>query len=446
MRKYKNKSKVAHFKATNTPKIVKFEAAPLSAEFTEDNGVVYTSGLILVEGEHTDSKQRKHVFSADRVQRIVDNTNKLLQQGARLPLLTDHQKTQDTTIGDVEGLIEARVITAEDIKDSRYSHLVGRFGAFVNNVAIKARKAVEQYKDKLISTVSPGIDIVSDTIREVSCTSTPAIVGLRLFKSYDNEATFALSFDELEQNDGMIDQIKTQYDTLTEQLWVILTSVLTADDDDIQQSGQDQSQLLENALDDFENRLLDVLGVQEDDEEDSNETTPQTTQQEDQQAQQVGSQMPRTISQRMGTKPPANYNTPDYSDAPQIVAAFTLADMEKLSEYGIGSNIFNAAKKVATAAGSQVGNIKRKGLLTAAAEGAGSTSGAIKGGFAGAKKIAQASGKGRLRSNLSGAAGAVRQGLSTTGGKIAAAGVGTAAVGATALGVNKLRKPRKPKF
>jgi hypothetical protein len=226
MPKYKRKNTIANFRHNSTPKIVHFESAPLSAEFTESDGAIYTSGLVLVEGEHIDSKQRKHVFSADRVKKIVNNTNQLLQRGARLPLLTDHQKTQDTTIGDVEGTIEARVITDEDIKDPCYKHLVGKFGAFANQVAIKASKAINQYKDRLLSTVSPGIDIISDTIREISCTSTPAIVGLRLFKSYDGEAAFALSFEELEQGDGMVDQIKTQYDNLSDQLWVVLTSIL----------------------------------------------------------------------------------------------------------------------------------------------------------------------------------------------------------------------------
>jgi hypothetical protein len=423
------KFKLAKFKTDTTSKIVHFETAPLSAEFTEANGAIYTSGLVLVEGAHTDSKQRPHVFSAERVKRIVENTNKLLQQGARLPLLTDHQKTQDTTIGDVEGLLEARVITADDIKDPKYTNLIGKFGAFANQIAIKASKAVNQYKDRLLSTVSPGIDIVSDSIREISCTSTPAIVGLSLFKGYDNEATFALTFDDLEQQGDQIDQIKVQYDSETEKLWVVLTSILTADEEAL--GDQDQSELIEKALDDFENRVLEVLGVTPDEQEPEE---PETPEQEDVQAQQAGSKMPRTLSQRTGT---TNYSD---SDLPEIVAAFTLDDMEKLAQFGLGSTALGIAKK----AGRAVGNIKRQGILNTVAKEAGGTVGAVKGGFKGAVTAAKNSGKGRLRSNLSGVKGAVRQGLSTTGGKVAAGGLGATAVG-TGLALRP-RKPKKPKF
>lgn len=431
MRKRKLQQRLANFKATPTPQIVKFEAAPLSADFREADGLVQTSGLILVEGEHVDSKQRKHIFSADRVRKIVENTNKLLQQGARVPLLTDHQKTQDTTIGDVEGAIEARVITENDISDDRYKHLVGRFGAFATGISIKARKAIEQYKDRLISTISPGIDIVSDVIREVSCTSTPAIVGLRLFKSYDGEATFALSFEELEQDSGMIDQIKSKYDTLTEQLWVVLTSVLTADDEVLGE--QNQSELLEKALDDFENRVLEALGVTPDEEDSEEAAEPQTYAEEDTAAQKQAG-MPRTLSQRT---PTAKYNS-----SPEVVAAFTLDEMEKLAQFGLRSSIFQGAKKVVTRLGKEKASIKHQGGLgKAVAGGLGRTKFATQSGFNTAKASAQAAGKGRLRSNLSGIKGATKGALSTRGGKIAAGAVGTTA----AVGTGMALRPRKPK-
>jgi hypothetical protein len=200
----------------------------------------------------------------------------------------------------------------------------------------------------------------------------------------------------------------------------------TVDDESI-----NQQELFEKALDDFENRVLQVLGVEEDGDEESQE--PTTPEQEDVAAQKASTQMPRTLSQRIGAAP-ANY------ELPQVVAAFTLDDMEKLANFGIGSSIFKTAKRAVSSVGKQVGNVKRDGLLKTVATGAGNTSGAIKGGFAGAKTAAKAKGKGRLRSNLSGVGGAVRQGMGTTGGKLAA---GTA--GAGAIGTGLALRPRKPK-
>jgi hypothetical protein len=216
-------------------------------------------------------------------------------------------------------------------------------------------------------------------------------------------------------------------------LWVVLTSILTADEEAL--GDQDQSELIEKALDDFENRVLEVLGVTPDEQEPEE---PETPEQEDVQAQQAGSKMPRTLSQRTGT---TNYSD---SDLPEIVAAFTLDDMEKLAQFGLGSTAFGLAKKVASKAGRAVGTIKRQGVLNTVAKEAGSTVGAVKGGFKGAVTAAKNSGKGRLRSNLSGIKGAVRQGLSTTGGKVAAGGLGATAVG-TGLALRP-RKPKKPKF
>jgi hypothetical protein len=212
-------------------------------------------------------------------------------------------------------------------------------------------------------------------------------------------------------------------------LWVVLTSILTADEEAL--GDQDQSELIEKALDDFENRVLEVLGVTPDEQEPEE---PETPEQEDVQAQQAGSKMPRTLSQRTGT---TNYSD---SDLPEIVAAFTLDDMEKLAQFGLGSTALGIAKK----AGRAVGNIKRQGILNTVAKEAGGTVGAVKGGFKGAVTAAKNSGKGRLRSNLSGVKGAVRQGLSTTGGKVAAGGLGATAVG-TGLALRP-RKPKKPKF
>src|SRR5574339_14673 len=64
--------------------------------------------LVMVEGNHTDSKGRSHEFSAHRVRELVQNTNKYIQRGGQIPWQKDHEKTQDSNIGRLESEQELR--------------------------------------------------------------------------------------------------------------------------------------------------------------------------------------------------------------------------------------------------------------------------------------------------------------------------------------------------
>ena len=97
----------AHFKAK--PTVVEFfhDVASLSGEFSASSDRIEKAALLMVEGEHVDSKSRRHEFSASRVEEIAKNTNQLLSSGGRVPWQKDHSKRQDDNIGDLTGQVEA---------------------------------------------------------------------------------------------------------------------------------------------------------------------------------------------------------------------------------------------------------------------------------------------------------------------------------------------------
>jgi hypothetical protein len=256
----------------------------LSASFSEvDEGILCKRALVLVAGKHKDNKQRWHEFSEDRLHRIAENSNALFQQGTRIPLLKDHNKTQDSVVGDIDSHFEVREITEENLPNPKHRHLIGRLGLFVDNIVVRSRAAIEQAKEGLLNTISPGIDILTDTIREVSFTPTPAIVGLSMFNRYsnsnryanfesENESGFdfpmqngnqsmALSFDELEQEESDLSEIKNDFEDLCAKLWQLTQNILTLPDEVLQ--GLDRQQLVEEIISQFFERYTSLIGMNE---------------------------------------------------------------------------------------------------------------------------------------------------------------------------------------
>ena len=387
------------------------------ADFSEVEGGITKRLFALVEGRWKDSKGREHVFTPQRIQRIVENTNNAIFNGMRIPLLFDHMKSQDKVVGDVTGTFESKVLTEDDLPDKRLKHLIGKVGVFCNEALIRSSKAIDQAKQGLLSTISPGIDLLTDSFKEVSFTPTPAIPGLTSFSGNHNYvAEFALTFDELENEGNELDAAKEEYENYTDNLWLLLSNILSADEETLQ--GSDPMDYVYQALQDFESRVMSLLGLDEGSQEDAAQQQPMQ-------------QQPPSPPPRPGMPPQAQYQDRE------VLAAFTLDEMERLADFGIGSKAFGIAKGAASTLGRATGAVRRGGFK-AIATGAGRTVGAVKSGFAAGKL----SGK-----KLGGIRGAVRSGLGTTGGRLLA---GTAAVGATgavaggaAYGVNKMRKRQR---
>lgn len=232
------------------------------AEFNEeeDPRTLTKEALVMVEGSHIDSSKRPHDFSRDRILRIVKNTNDWISQGGRVPWQTDHDKKQSANIGDLEGILEARVITEEDLPNPKFRNLVGKMGAFGQLVA-KGIDVVSQVVAGRIKTLSPGIDVATDTIKEISATPQPAIVGLSVFRHPSASADFALTWTEADSGQGQIDAIHEQFEELTKKFWNIATAIAQADEATLQ--GEDPSALMTDAIGGLGGRLVSLFGLEE---------------------------------------------------------------------------------------------------------------------------------------------------------------------------------------
>ncbi|HEY9657660.1 MAG TPA: hypothetical protein V6C65_04285 [Allocoleopsis sp.] len=320
----------SEFRTSRAANTVHFFEQPLSiksapagfcdAEFEEaEDGSIIKKALLMVEGEHVDSQKRRHVFDAQRIYKIAKNTNNFLSRHGRIPWQKDHNKTQDSNIGDLEGMVEARVITKEDLPDPRLKDLVGKVGIFTSNLVAKGRDVVDQILSGRIKTLSPGIDINSDIIREVSATPTPAIVGLMTFKrGADRSANFALTMDEAEADMADMDAVKAECHDLTDLFLNVFESIQNATEDELQ--GTDPVELQNQAIDDLIARLQVALGLDQVDPTDPTVADPtgMTPQ------QLAVSPMPGYTQRQQGVQMSR--------DIP--VAAFSIADMEQLV-YGV---------------------------------------------------------------------------------------------------------------
>jgi hypothetical protein len=227
----------------------------------EEDSVVVKKALILVEGNHVDSQGRPHRFPAERVFQIAENTNHWFNQGNRIPWLTDHKKTQWDTIGDLDGAVEVRRVTKADVTDPRCSHLIGKLGIFADKLVGRGKQVVEKVRDGLISTLSPGLDIAVDIIKEVSATPTPAIAGLRIFSRRKKNADFALTWDEAEEESLDSDELYQQFMELAETYWDLALQISERSEEELQ--GQDPQQLQMNALQGFMERIAGLVGLDE---------------------------------------------------------------------------------------------------------------------------------------------------------------------------------------
>ena len=231
------------------------------ASFAEDegsDGLLVKEALLMIEGDHRDSQKRPHKFSRERLVDLVRKTNDFLRGGGRIPWQKDHDKTQSANIGDLEGELEIRVITEDDLPNPRLRKLVGKLGAFGQLVA-RGEDVVAEVMAGRIKTLSPGIDVATNTIKEISATPQPAIIGLSVFKQHEDAANFALTWDDAESDQMEIDELKDQYEEITETFWEIATSISSADEASLM--GEDPAALIEDAIGGLADRIAELLGA-----------------------------------------------------------------------------------------------------------------------------------------------------------------------------------------
>jgi hypothetical protein len=225
-----------------------------------EDAIAVKKALVLVEGHHEDSMGRPHFFSKDRVLSIAENTNTWFSKGNRIPWLTDHQKTQWSTIGDLDGRLEVRKVRPEDVPG--LPHLVGKLGIFADRLVGKGKDVVQKITDGVISTLSPGLDVAVDVIKEISATPTPAIPGLRIFKRKPSQpAKFALTWDEAEQESWDEDAAYEEASEHFNMWWEMASQISMASDEELQ--GRDPEQLQVEALEGLMAKLSNTVGLSE---------------------------------------------------------------------------------------------------------------------------------------------------------------------------------------
>lgn len=227
-----------------------------TADFSVDNnGSLTKQALCFVEGKHKDNQGREHEFTVERLNRIAGNTNSHFSSGSTIPVLKDHKKDVDNTVGGVEGEWIVRPIEKDDIKNPNNSNLIGKMGLFTNNVILKSKDTIEKVSSNILNTISPGLDFVADTIREISLTPMPAIKGMSLFND-------PITWEELEQTENDYEQLKEQFDLHTDHFFKIIKNILS------EQNLENKDAYILNAIDGYNVKLMQMLEVNPQQEED----------------------------------------------------------------------------------------------------------------------------------------------------------------------------------
>lgn len=242
---------------------------------TDQQGKFYKKALILAEGHWTDNKNRPHIFDRNRLMEIVKNTNAIFNTGYKIPLLKDHQKTTDSVIGELDSPVEIREITEDDISSDRFRHLIGKLGVFATKVLISSSDAISKIQENLINTISPGIDIVENCIKEISATPIPAIPGMSLFSRsnayFSSNESDSLYWDsdeitnEVDNLNYVYTEFKIEFDKLTNKYLKIVYNVMKAPVEKISSMNTTRLELMEDALDNYVSELEEVIYGDQDD-------------------------------------------------------------------------------------------------------------------------------------------------------------------------------------
>jgi Fe-S-cluster formation regulator IscX/YfhJ len=254
--------------------IVYFELPETLSNYSqEDSGGLVKNAIILAEGQWTDNKKRDHKFDRERIIEIASNTNRNIDQGVRVPILRDHKKDQLNVIGDLEGNVELRELTEEDLPKGKFKNLIGKLAIVTKGIVIKAKSAIEQCKEGLLETISPGIDIKDNIIREISVTPTPAIPGMRLFSRFNREENMGLKvrWEDIEKNREEVEEVLNELDDLHDKFKELIESILTTESFEI----DNKDELLLEAVKGYMIRLVEELDIQEkEDSEEYEQTKP----------------------------------------------------------------------------------------------------------------------------------------------------------------------------
>ena len=243
-------------------------ASLLSTFKTDDNtGCVTKDAILMLEGTLPDSKGVVHTFTPDRLEQIAANTNSALQEGVKLPVLLEHEKTALATVGNANNAeLYVKTVTEEDLEkiNPKAKKLLGKAALFVRNIVIQTPEVVNKVLEGTASSVSMGLDLMTDSLKEISLVGIPAWEHATLYSKYKGKtAKFsALTWDE-ETDEDALEEKEEEYEKLTEQLWGYLRNIYNANEAELK--GQKPEELVDVTLYGFVERvkkLLDLDGTE----------------------------------------------------------------------------------------------------------------------------------------------------------------------------------------
>jgi hypothetical protein len=233
----------------------------LTADFKQDSsGAITKDAILMLEGTLPDSKGVQHSFTPERLETIADNTNTAIASGVKLPVLLEHDKTALSTCGNGNSAeLYVKRIDASDIAkiNPKATKLIGKAALFVRNLVIQTPNVVEKVLEGTASSVSMGLDLLSDSLKEISLVGIPAWEYASL---YSKHAKFsALTWDEDETQESDLDDKEEDYEKLTEQLWLYLRNIYTADESELE--GKNPTELVDVTLYGFVERVKKLLDL-----------------------------------------------------------------------------------------------------------------------------------------------------------------------------------------
>lgn len=241
------------------------------AEGEVEKGLV-KKALVAVEGSFKDSGGTPHTFSAERLYKIAEHTNRALNQGVQIPVCKDHKKDMSNVVGALDDSSEVYVkrIEFSDLPNPKAApELLGKLGLFMKGVAIKANEAVQQVSSGIAKYVSMGLNLDPNEhrIMELSLVSIPAIKHMSLFSMDRNgkvarfaegDTAVAVTWEQLEEDARSIDDLKESYEELTGNLWTILENIYGSPAVDLN-SIEEAAQYVMAGLNGFSERVMALL-------------------------------------------------------------------------------------------------------------------------------------------------------------------------------------------
>lgn len=237
-----------------------------SKGFTETENNLIKKALVAIEGDQTDSNNKKHTFSIDRLEKIVENSNKHLSKFKSF-LIKDHKVNSDSTLGKIEGLYEGKTIAVEDLpteyKDNEEikKDLVGKYGLFCNKIELFNTDFVEKI-DKGLKGLSMGLcvdDPDNERIIELSLTPDPAIPHMTLFSGnytgYYNLNQGAASWNDIVETEENKANFKSAYEKRCSQLFLLISNLQNNENSNVTNTIDATGELI-NLLNGFANRVI----------------------------------------------------------------------------------------------------------------------------------------------------------------------------------------------